>query len=423
MLIQFRFKNFKSFRDDAILDMSATKITEYSNTLTNIGGEKLLPTAAVLGANASGKSNVIEAFRYMVTYVINSFGYGGEEGARKAKRTPFMFDGHSRNQEMLFEVYFVDNQTTEEKSYNYGFTLAEDSILEEWLNVKAKTSRRYKTVFYRDKDILDLGGLNKKSQELIKISLNKETLILSLGSKLKVQKLLAVRNWFANTRVADFGNPIENFFLSSLLPAGFAHSRSVQQDVVSYLASFDDSITGFETEIVSDEKRGEEDTIVKVDAVHKLPDGNTVSIPLQDESQGTLKMIALYPALQDVLSTGGVLFVDELNARLHPLLVRNIIITFKNIESNPKHAQLVFTTHDSWQISNDLLRRDEIWFTEKNTEGVSTLYSLAEFVSNDGNKIRKDESIGKNYMLGKYGAIPILHSLNIRTSESEEALD
>ena len=157
--------------------------------------------------------------------------------------------------------------------------------------------------------------------------------------------------------------------------------------------------------------------------MHKLPDGNTVSIPLQDESQGTLKMIALYPALQDVLSTGGVLFVDELNARLHPLLVRNIIITFKNIESNPKHAQLVFTTHDSWQISNDLLRRDEIWFTEKNTEGVSTLYSLAEFVSNDGNKIRKDESIGKNYMLGKYGAIPILHSLNIRTSESEEALD
>ena len=126
MLIQFRFKNFKSFRDDTILDMSAMKMTEYSNTVTSIGGEKLLPVAAVYGANASGKSNVIDAFRFMTTYVLNSFGYGGE-GTKRVRRTPFEFDSQSRREEMLFEVYFVDTNGTGEKSYNYGFTLGEDS--------------------------------------------------------------------------------------------------------------------------------------------------------------------------------------------------------------------------------------------------------------------------------------------------------
>ena len=106
-------------------------------------------------------------------------------------------------------------------------------------------------------------------------------------------------------------------------------------------------------------------------------------------------------------------FVDELNARLHPLLVRVFLIMFLNPETNPHHAQLVFTTHDSWQLSNDLLRRDEIWFTEKASSGVSTLYSLADFVDNDGAKIRKDENYEKNYLLGKYGAIPTLKCLDM----------
>lgn len=122
-------------------------------------------------------------------------------------------------------------------------------------------------------------------------------------------------------------------------------------------------------------------------------------------------MFALYPELHEVLRNGSVYFVDELNARLHPLLVRNIILTFLNPEINNQHAQLVFTTHDTWQLSNRLLRRDEIWFAEKNDQGVSTLYSLADFVDEDGEKIRKDENYEKNYLLGKYGAIPTLKSI------------
>ena len=139
----------------------------------------------------------------------------------------------------------------------------------------------------------------------------------------------------------------------------------------------------------------------------------TVSIPLQNESAGTLKMFALYPMLQDALSTGGVLFIDELNARLHPLLVRTFIITFLNPEINTKNAQLIFTSHDSCQLNGNMLRRDEIWFTEKDADGVSTLYSLADFIDENGAKIRKDENYERNYLSGKYGAIPSLKYFNM----------
>lgn len=106
-------------------------------------------------------------------------------------------------------------------------------------------------------------------------------------------------------------------------------------------------------------------------------------------------------------------FIDELNARLHPLLVRNFLLIFLNPNININHAQLVFTTHDTWQLSNQLLRRDEIWFVEKDDRGVSTLYSLADFVDEDGARIRKDESYEKNYLIGKYGAIPTLKSIDM----------
>lgn len=412
MLIQFRFKNFKSFRDDTILDLSATKITEFSDRVIQLGTEKILPTAAIYGANASGKSNVIEAFRYMTTYVMESFAYGGETDDKKSKTkkpkfTPFLFDNASKDAESSFEVYFVTSEENGCRSYNYGFTLNCNGVVEEWLNSKAKTAREYRSVFYRNGNDLDLSGLPGKMQEIIKLSLYDEALIVSLGAKQRISKLKMIRDWFYDMNFTNFGNPFENAFLSSLIPKGFADDKVVQQKVIDYFAAFDPSIIGFNVEVIkSDDEDAEH---VKIDAIHHVVGSNeTASIPLRDESDGTLKMFALYPALQDTLNTGGILFIDELNARLHPLLVRGFLIMFLNPETNPKHAQLVFTTHDSWQLSNNLLRRDEIWFTEKASSGVSTLYSLADFVDDAGTKIRKDESYEKNYFLGKYGAIPNL---------------
>lgn len=412
MLLQFNFKNFKSFKDDTTLDLTATKISEFNNHVISIANERILPVTAIFGANASGKSNVQEAFRYMAMYVINSLDYGDESDQKKKKSrffkpTPFLFDSDSRSAESTFEVYFIDSEENGAKTYNYGFSINSSGVCEEWLNYKSKSSRgNFKKVFYRNGDDLDLSGIPTKSQENLKIALENETLIVSLGAKLKIAKLKYIRDWFINNDFADFGKPIENFFLSQLIPEGFAEDEVVRKKVVDYFAAFDPSIIGFNVEVLKTDEKDENDHL-KIDAIHKMINSEqTASIPLQNESAGTLKMFSLYPMLQDILSTGGVLFIDELNARLHPLLVRTFVITFLNPEINTKNAQLIFTSHDSWQLNGNILRRDEIWFTEKNQNGVSTLYSLADFVDEDGIKIRKDENYEKNYLLGKYGAIP-----------------
>ncbi|MCI2049505.1 MAG: ATP-binding protein [Lachnospiraceae bacterium] len=423
MLLQFNFKNFKSFRDDTTLDLTATKISEYNNHVISIGNEKVLPIAIIFGANACGKSNVLEAFRYMTTYVASSLNYGGDESKKKSKSefispTPFLFDANSKMAESSFEVYFISSEESGAKSYNYGFTVNSSGIKEEWLNYKSKTSRGdYKRIFYRNGSELDLSGIAPKSQENLKIALERETLIVSLGSKLKIAKLKLIRDWFMNNEFADFGRPVENYFLSEQLPDGFVESKDVQNKVISYFSAFDPSIIGFEVEPIEsdDDKKFSK---VRIDTIHKMIDSDaTETIPLKLESAGTLKMFALYPLLQEVLETGGVLFVDELNARLHPLLVRTFVITFLNQETNPNHAQLVFTSHDSWQLNSNILRRDEVWFIEKASNGISTLYSLADFVDDDGVKIRKDENFEKNYLLGKYGAIPTLQYFDMLRKE------
>ncbi len=418
MLIQFNFKNFNSFRDEATLDLSAAKMTEFSERVIFVGGEKILPVAAVYGPNASGKSNVYAAFEYMTNYVVNSFKYGDEvKNFDEIRPHPFLFDKESAQDDTSFEVYFTVPGDKTEKSYNYGFCVGQKGITEEWLNYKAKTARKYKSIFYRDENTLDLSGIPKASRENISIALEKQVLIVSLGAKLRVAKCKLVRDWFLNNEFADFGNVITNFFMSRLLPEGFVDDEKVQEKVIKFFASFDETIKGFEVTRLP-QQDDSKDEYFHIDALHKMIGSNELAkIPLQDESAGTLKMFALYPELQEVLNHGGVFFIDELNARLHPLLVRNFILTFLNLENNVNHAQLVFTTHDTWQLSNRLLRRDEIWFTEKDEDGLSTLYSLADFIDEDGSRIRKDESYEKNYLLGKYGAIPSLKTIEFSKEE------
>lgn len=419
MLIQFNFKNFRSFRDDVTLDMTATKISEHNHHIVQIGGDKLLTAAGIFGANASGKSNVYQAFEYMAMYVVNSFRYGGEYTSKKHNEriapTPFLFDGKSKEESSLFEVYFVDtSENGNGKSYNYGFCVDQRGVTEEWLNSKAKTARAYSPVFYRSRDEneLDLSGLPKSSRENIQVALEDEVLIVSLGAKLRVSKCKLIRDWFLDTEFVDFGSPIETLIRSRTLPTGFVEDNKVQNDVLDFFATFDDSIKGFEIEQIDSDKEDDNDKRVSIDSMHLMIDSDQYAkMPLSEESAGTLKMFSLYPSLKETLSSGGVVFVDELNARLHPLLVRNFVLTFLNPELNPNHAQIVFTAHDTWQMSNNLLRRDEIWFTDKDADGVSKLYSLADFTDNEGSKIRKDENYEKNYLLGKYGAIPSLKSI------------
>lgn len=416
MLIQFSFKNFKSFRDEVTLDLSAAKMTEFAERVVTVGNERVLPMAAIYGANASGKSNIYNAFEYMADYVIESFKYGDEEEKfEEFKPTPFLFDSVSEGAESSFEVYFTIPGDKSEKTYNYGFCVDGHGVTEEWLNTKARTARKYTSVFYRsvEEDVLDLSGLPKNSRENIQVALEQQVLIVSLGAKLKVNKCKDIRDWFLANEFADFGDPFTNIFLSRRLPKGFVEDANVQKKVIEYFSSFDEQIKDFEIEKIPHDGESKEE-MYKISALHKKIDSDTfAAIPLGMESAGTLKMFALYPELQDVLEKGSVFFIDELNARLHPLLVRNFLLTFLNPEINTNHAQLIFTTHDTWQLSNQLLRRDEIWFTEKDEQGISKLYSLADFIDESGARIRKDESYERNYLIGKYGAIPTLKSIDI----------
>ncbi len=429
MLIQFNFKNFKSFREEVSLDLTATKITEHEEHVIEAANDKLLKVAAIYGANASGKSNVYDAFEYMTYYVDESFKFGDEEERRRKtgdaylKVTPFLFDEKSRDEETTFEVFYVDNSEDTGKTYQYGFSLKNDEVVEEWLYSKAKTARnKYRTIFYRKKgEELEMNGFSKNHVENIKASLNKESLIVSLGSKLRITRLKKVRDWFLSNEIVNFGDPAENFFLSRVLPEGFIDKKEVQDNVVEYFASFDEAIRDFNIEELPQKDEKDNSKNYKIDALHKMSDSEKMaSIPLKQESSGTLKMFALYPSLKEVLDQGSILFIDELNARLHPLLVRNIILTFLSPQINTQNAQLVFTTHDIWQFSNELLRRDEIWMVNKNRDGVSELYSLVEFKDEAGNKVRRDEALAKNYLTGNYGAIPALKPMKMLKGRAED---
>ena len=429
MLIQFNFKNYKSFRDEVSLDLSAARIKEHENHVVDIANDKLLKVAAIYGANASGNSNIYDAFEYMTYYVAESFNFGDEKDSRWKKvnnypeATPFLFDEKSRYNETTFEVFYVDNAENSGKIYQYGFSLKKNEVVEEWMYSKAKTARNnYRTVFYRKKgEELEMNGFSKNHMENIKASLNQETLIVSLGSRLKIPKLKKVRDWFLNNDVLDFGNPTENFIRSKVLPEGFVDNKEVQKNVVKYFASFDESIQDFNIEKLAQYDEKDSGKNYRIDTLHKTTYSQEMSaIPLTMESSGTLKMFALYPSLKNVLDSGGTLFIDELNARLHPLLVRNIILTFLSPEINTHNSQLIFTTHDIWQFSNELLRRDEIWLVDKNTDGVSELYSLVDFKDEEGNKVRRDETLSKKYLTGSYGAIPALKPMTMLAGRTED---
>jgi len=424
MLIQFKFKNFKSFKDETILDLSATKVTEHPHHVVTIGKEKILKTAAIYGANASGKTNVYDALGYMSYYVHWSFNFGGAKDMDKAgnylEPLPFLLDTSSKDIPSLFEVYFTLNKY-DGKIYNYGFTVDDKGVSEEWLNYKSETGRKYFPILYRIRGSeIEYPKIPKEYQDNLKVSLQEETLIVSLGSKLKVPILESIYNWFNDLHFLNFGSPDQNFLLSIQMPPEFENDSEVRKEVATYLSTFDHGIVDFNVEEVPSSEPNKSPKY-SIDAVHRVNGSDeTVKIPLKQESAGTQKMFSLYGPLQKVLNSGGIFFIDELNARLHPLLVRDFIITFLDEKTNPNNAQLVFTTHDSWQLSNDLLRRDEIWFTAKDKNGASILYSLVDFKGENAATIRKDENYAKNYLQGKYGAIPELKKIDLVSEKHAE---
>ncbi|ALF21301.1 ATP/GTP-binding protein [Fusobacterium animalis] len=416
MLLQFCFSNYRSFEGEGILDMRASGSNELSSHVRNNLNERVLPVTAIYGANASGKSSVFEAFQFMALCVLESLSFSDDDKKNpyKLKVDSFKFS-KSREKPSEFEINYIDKKGKKELYYNYGFKIDNSGILEEYLTSNTKTGVKrnedYTYIFKREKNQkLYLDSSIEKFRENLEISLKEKTLLVSLGAKLNIDEFIRVRTWFINTEVINFSNSLYGAFLENILPNNIIESEEVRKNLVSFINSFDDSIIDIEVEKISAIDENDKDNY-RVFTIHKSDKGtSTARISMNEESSGTKKMFSLYQTLLDVLRKGGVFFADELDIKLHPLLMRNILLTFTDKEKNPNNAQLIFTTHNTIYMDMDLLRRDEIWFVEKDN-GVSNLYSLDDITNEKGEKVRKDSNYEKHYLLGNYGAIPNLKNL------------
>ena len=416
MLLQFCFSNYRSFEGEGILDMRASGSNELSSHVRNNLNERVLPVTAIYGANASGKSSVFEAFQFMALCVLESLSFSDDDKKNpyKLKVDSFKFS-KSREKPSEFEINYIDKKGKKELYYNYGFKIDNSGILEEYLTSNTKTGVKrnedYTYIFKREKNQkLYLDSSIEKFRENLEISLKEKTLLVSLGAKLNIDEFIRVRTWFINTEVINFSNSLYGAFLENILPNNIIESEEVRKNLVSFINSFDDSIIDIEVEKISAIDENDKDNY-RVFTIHKSDKGtSTARISMNEESSGTKKMFSLYQTLLDVLEKGGVFFADELDIKLHPLLMRNILLTFTDKEKNSNNAQLIFTTHNTIYMDMDLLRRDEIWFVEKD-KGVSNLYSLDDITNEKGEKVRKDSNYEKHYLLGNYGAIPNLKNL------------
>ena len=416
MLLQFYFSNYRSFEDEGILDMRASGSNELSSHIRNTLNEKVLPVTAIYGANASGKSSVFEAFQFMALCVLESLSFSDDnkKNPYKLKIDSFKFS-ESKEKPSEFEINYIDKKGKKELYYNYGFKIDNSGILEEYLAYNTKTGVKrnedYTYIFKRERNQkLYLDSSIEKFRENLEISLKEKTLLVSLGAKLNIDEFIRVRTWFINTEVINFSNSLYGALLENILPNNIIESEEVRKNLVSFINSFDDSIINIEVEKISAIDENDKDNY-RVFTIHKSDKGtSTARISMNEESSGTKKMFSLYQTLLDVLEKGGVFFADELDIKLHPLLMRNILLTFTDKEKNSNNAQLIFTTHNTIYMDMDLLRRDEIWFVEKDN-GVSNLYSLDDITNEKGEKVRKDSNYEKHYLLGNYGAIPNLKNL------------
>lgn len=419
MLLSFTVGNFRSFKESKTFSMKAASIQEHKDFVRESNNTKLLPVAAVYGANSSGKSNLLSALKTMKNTLLSSVKTNPTE---KLKTDTFKLDEEYTQKPTLFDVVFSTNGTT----YRYGFEYTETSITGEWLYMV--NNDREKNLFIRNSEGI---GVTKDFPE----GKDKEEataenrLFLSLVAQLNGKTSLAVMKWFEDLRI------ISGVYDSSFKDYSFKYlfaDNPQSQLAQTFVNSMD---LGF-TSLRKDESKEKEYDLsntnnknildrvfekymlnwpaLKIQTGHKVlrKDGSFTEafFPNDEmESEGTKKIINMSGPIVDSIINGGIIVVDEFDAKLHPLLTKKIIDIFNSPETNPYNAQLIFATHDTNLLSNKIFRRDQIWFAEKNREDESTdIYPLSEIKEQNGDKIRNDRVYEKDYINGKYGAIPYL---------------
>lgn len=414
MLINFSFSNFCSFKNIKSLRMESAQIKDLSDSVIEKDGLRLLPVAVLYGANSSGKTNVIKSFGVFRHILINNVKLNSDEAI---KYEPFMLDNISDKKPTLFEVQLLMDGAL----YRYGFEYTRKAIIGEWLYERRLSyGAKEHYLFRRERQNFSISSTYFTEGKSKESSTTKNRLFLSLVAQLNGQ--------ISQKIIQD----LKHYNVISGLDE-YAYNHVTLKMLEKHLKGCDDAMTLFEkldlgfTNIKVKEREVPDEIKEKLANLpflnqekvnsHKFletftthhiydSDGEIVGEKVfradDKESNGTNKVISLAGPIFNTLISGKVLFVDELDAKLHPMITRAIVHLFMDRQTNPKGAQLIFTTHDTHLLNTKYLRRDQIWFTEKDKTEASDLYSLLDF------KVRNDRDIENDYINGRYGAIPFI---------------
>lgn len=406
MLIRFSFKNFKSFKNENCLDMEATSLKEHEYNVAKIDNGEYLKVSAIYGANASGKTNVLQAFDYMKKRILVSDDSKKNSPIDEENVYSFMIN----NDPIALEVEILAKNN---KIYKYGFEVLKDTIISEWLF--EKRVNKFYSIFERENNNVSMKP--NKISDLVNI--DERTLFLNIYSKIdrNNEDFSNVYDWFVNSTYLDLGNPNFERFINNRVSLKILSDENYKKELLKFIKTFDSGIEGIKTTPDSIEAVKSNNGIIDIEVIHKGENGELKALPFYLESNGTRKMFHLFDFFIDALKNGMVLFVDELDAKLHPLLTRYIINLFHNSDTNKGNGQLIYSTHDTVNLNKETFRRDEIWFAEKDKDGISEIYALSDYILEDdknaGKKVRNDATYNKDYLTGRYGAIPVLEEFEI----------
>lgn len=394
-------KNVLSFKDEVVLDMrSIPAYKEHTYNLIELPSEeKLLRVAAIYGANASGKSNLYLGIRMFQDIVVSSMNTVGNTEYKVLERCyqPFAFENESDNSE--FQIILFDDEV----EYKYGFEFNSKQIVSEWLYKRKFGVNRVSKIVERDHQSITIGDSIRSECEKYKKQISEDSLALTFFNRLtlKTPVFQKVFDGIYKMIIVDTDFYEKQKVVETYLPQSIDDKKK-KKELLEFLASIDTGIKDISYKII--DKRKEFYTY------HIGENEKKYSLNLYNESRGTLKMIMIYIFASFVIAENGLMFVDELNARLHPLLLKFIVDLFYNENSK---AQLIYTTHDTTLMDKKFFRRDQILFVQKDDYGYSTLSTLSDF------KVRSDASFEKDYLAGVYGGIPMLKEISIKTKEEK----
>lgn len=400
MLSQFTVKNYKSIKDEMTFDMQATAISEHTDRVIKVSKKnEFLPVSVIYGPNGGGKSNVLQALHTLEAKVLRPL-YAAESDTdsrikiKTLEIVPFSFDEKCKQEPTEFEVFFQ----TMKAEYRYILHVLKDTVIYESLDMKKVETNRITAVFERENEVITLGDVLGKIKVSEDIS-DTLPLLSYLGITYRKNKVIGdCIQWFEEgIEFLNYGSPSQELRLA------IANSSNLKALILDMIREMDLDIEDFRVE-----KRESGD--IQVYTRHNV-DGNDFEINLSEESSGTKKLFGLLPFIAESLTKGTTLVIDELDAKIHPVLLKHIIMMYNDFSVNKHGAQLIFTSHDLSTMNSEIFRRDEIWFVAKGNEQNSKLYSLVEFKNPDGSSVRKDAKFDKQYLEGKYGADPYLKKI------------